>query len=34
MIELYFAIRREMGCAPAVAWAIAMDMLANNLPRS
>lgn len=30
MIELYFAIRREMGCTPAVAWAIAMDMTARG----
>jgi hypothetical protein len=30
MIELYFAIRREMGCTPAVAWAIAMDMAARG----
>ena len=34
MIELYFAIRREMGCTPAVAWAIAMDMVANDLART
>ena len=28
MIKLYFEIRREMGCTPAVAWRIAMDMTA------
>ena len=31
MIELYFAIRREMGCTPNVAWRIATDMAANDL---
>lgn len=31
MIKLYFEIRREMGCAPVVAWAIAMDMVAREL---
>jgi hypothetical protein len=30
MIKLYFEIRREMGCTPAVAWAIAMDMVARG----
>jgi hypothetical protein len=34
MIKLYFEIRREMGCTPAVAWAIAMDMVANDRPRT
>lgn len=31
MIKLYFEIRREMGCTPVVAWAIAMDMIAKGL---
>lgn len=30
MIELYFAIRREMGCTPNVAWRIAMDMVSRG----
>lgn len=29
MIKLYFEIRRETGCTPAVAWAIAMGMTAD-----
>ena len=31
MIKLYFAIRREAGCLPVVAWAIAMDMVARGV---
>ena len=30
IVTLYFAIRREMGSPPAIAWTIAMDMLRSE----
>jgi len=34
IVKLYFEIRREMGCTPAIAWCIAMDMAKTTSTKS